>query len=137
MKLIFVKKENDFCLSDSKLIDFLCEIEFRYGGNEFCSCKIDSLFCKVELHVGNFQFCSGEIDIHFGEIQMEKVYSGLGSKLSFWSSLTMEVCLFRSECQEKATKARDRGSLDPTTCVPLQVPRASCGRTNHSLRHHS
>ena len=50
------------------LIDFLSEIEFGYGGNEFRSCTIDSLFGKVE-----FQFCSGEIDIHFDEIQMEKV----------------------------------------------------------------
>ena len=63
MKLIFAKLETDF----------LCEIELRYGGNEFRSCKIDSLFGKVELHVGHFQFCSGGIDIHFGEIQMEKV----------------------------------------------------------------
>ena len=51
---------------------FLCEIEFRYGGNEFRSCKVDSLFGKVELHVGHFQFCSGGTDIHFGEIQMKK-----------------------------------------------------------------
>ena len=54
---------------------FLCEIEFRYGGKEFPSCKIDSLFGKIDLHVGDFQFCSDGIDIHFGEIQMEKVYS--------------------------------------------------------------
>ena len=64
MKLNFAKLETDFS----------CEIEFRYGGNEFRSCKIDSLFGKVGLHVGHFQFCSGGIDIHFGgEIQMEKV----------------------------------------------------------------
>ena len=68
MKLYFVKK--NFCQIRN---DILCEIEFRYGGNEFRSCKIDSLFGKVELHVGDFQFCSGGIDIHFGEIQMEKV----------------------------------------------------------------
>ena len=54
--------------------DFLCEIEFRYGGNEFRSCKIDSLFGKAELHVGDFQFCSGGIDINFGgEFPMKKV----------------------------------------------------------------
>ena len=35
--------------------DFLCEIEFRYGGNQFRSCNLDSLFGKVELHVGDFQ----------------------------------------------------------------------------------
>ena len=44
-----------------------------YCGNEFRSCKIDSLFGKVELHAVDFQFCSGGIDIHFGEIQMEKI----------------------------------------------------------------
>ena len=43
----------------------LCEIEFRYGGNEFRSCKIDSLSGKVELHVGYFQFCSGGIDYEY------------------------------------------------------------------------
>ena len=48
MKLNFAKKKM------TKLIGFLCEIEFRYGGNEFRSCKIDSLFGKVELHVGDF-----------------------------------------------------------------------------------
>ena len=67
MKLNFARKKM------TKLIDFLCEIEFRYGGNEFRSCKIDSLFGKVELRVGHFQFCSGGIDIHFGKIQMETV----------------------------------------------------------------
>ena len=66
----FCQEKNDFC-QIRKI--FLCEIEFRYGGNEFRSCKIDSLFGKVELHVGDFQFWSGGIDIHFGEIQMEKV----------------------------------------------------------------
>ena len=68
MKLNFAKK-----MTFAKLeTDFLCEIEFRYGGNEFRSCKNDSRFGIVELHVGDFQFCSGGIDIHFGEIQMEK-----------------------------------------------------------------
>ena len=67
----FCLKENDFCQIRKR---FLCEIEFRYGGNEFRSCKIiDSRFGKVELHVGDFQFCSGGIHIHFGELQMEKV----------------------------------------------------------------
>ena len=69
MKLNFAKKKMTF----AKLERFLCEIEFRYGGNEFRSCKTDSLFGKVELHVGDFQFCSGGIGIHFGEIQMENV----------------------------------------------------------------
>ena len=57
----------------AKLETNFCEIEFRYGGNVFRSCKIDSLFGKVELHVGDFQFCSGGIDIHSSEIHMEKV----------------------------------------------------------------
>ena len=57
------------------LIDFLCEMEFRYGGNDFRSSKIDSLFGKVKLHGGDFQFCTDGVDIHFGEIQMEKVQS--------------------------------------------------------------
>ena len=68
MKLNFAKKKMTFAK-----LDFLSEIKFRYGGNEFRSCQIDSLFGKFELHVGHFQFCSGGIDIHFGEIQMEKV----------------------------------------------------------------
>ena len=63
MKLNFAKLETEK----------LCEIEFRYGGNEFRSWKIDSLFGKVELHVGDFQFCSGGIDIPFGENQMKRV----------------------------------------------------------------
>ena len=67
MNLNFAKKKMIL------LFDFLCEIEFGYGGNEFRSCKIGSLFGKVELHVGDFQFCSGGIDFRFGEIQMEKV----------------------------------------------------------------
>ena len=50
MKLNFAKKKMTAKLET----DFLGEIEFRYGGNEFCSCKIDSLFGKVELHVGDF-----------------------------------------------------------------------------------
>ena len=70
MKLNCAKKKMTFARLET---DFLCEIEFRYGGNEFRSCKIDSLFGKVELHVGHFQFCSGGIDINFGEIQMQKV----------------------------------------------------------------
>ena len=76
MKLNFAKKKMTFAKLDSAN-QFLCEIEFGYGGNEFRSCNIDflvhpnSLFGKVELHVGDFQFCSGGIDIHFDEIQME------------------------------------------------------------------
>ena len=70
MKLNFAKKKMTFAKLETY---FLCEIEFRYAGNEFHSCKIDSLLGKVELHVGDFQFCSGGIDINFGEIQMEKV----------------------------------------------------------------
>ena len=66
----FRQYETEFCQIRK---DFLCEIEFRCGANEFRSCKIHSLSGKVELHVGNFQFCSGGIHIHFGEIQMEKV----------------------------------------------------------------
>ena len=63
MKLNFARKKM------TELIDFLCEIEFRYGGNEIRSCKIDSRFGKVELHVGHFHFCSDGIHIHFGEIR--------------------------------------------------------------------
>ena len=69
MKVNFVKKKMPFA-------ELKCEVVlnlFRYGGNEFRSCKIDSLFGKVELHVCDFQFCSGGIDIYSGEIQMEKV----------------------------------------------------------------
>ena len=47
----FRQYETEFCQIRN---NFLCEIEFRYGGNEFRSCKIDSLFGKVELHVGDF-----------------------------------------------------------------------------------
>ena len=73
MKLIFAKKKMTLAKLDYAN-RFLSEIEFGYGGNEFRSCKIDSLFGKVELHVGDFPFCSGGIDIHFGgEIQMKKV----------------------------------------------------------------
>ena len=70
MKLNFVKKRMIFAKLE---INFLCEFEFGYGGNEFRSCKVGSLFGKVELHFGDFQFRSGGIDIHFGQIQMEKV----------------------------------------------------------------
>ena len=68
-KMNFTKKKMTL------IIDFLNKIDFCYGGNEFRSCKVDSLFGKIELHVGDFQFCSGGIDIHFGEIQMEKVWN--------------------------------------------------------------
>ena len=69
---IFRQYETEFCQNENDIANrFLCEIEIRYGGNEFRAKLI--LFGKVELHVGDFQFCSGGIDIHFGEIQMEKV----------------------------------------------------------------
>ena len=70
MKMYFAEKKMTLAKFER---DFLCEIEFRYGRNEFRSCKIDSLFGKVELHVGDIQFCSGGIDINFGEIQMDKI----------------------------------------------------------------
>ena len=44
MELSFAKRKMTFAKLET---DFLCEIEFRYGGNEFRSCKIDSLFGKV------------------------------------------------------------------------------------------
>ena len=69
MKLTFAKKKMTFAKLET---DFLCEIEFRYGGNEFRLCTIDSLFGKVELHVGHFPFCSGGIDIHFPEIRWKR-----------------------------------------------------------------
>ena len=40
------------------LLVFVYEIALRYSGNEFRSCKIDSLLGKVKLLVGDFQFCS-------------------------------------------------------------------------------
>ena len=70
MKLSFAKKRMTFANLET---DFLCEIGFGYGGDEFRLCTIDSLFGKVVLHVSDFPFCSGGIDIHFREIQMEKV----------------------------------------------------------------
>ena len=41
MKLNFAKKKMTFAKLET---DFLCEIDFRYGGNEFRSCKIDSFW---------------------------------------------------------------------------------------------
>ena len=81
MKLSFARKKM------TKLIDFLCETEFRYGRNEFRSCKIDSLFGKVDLHVGDFQFCSGGIDINFGQTDIGKVELGT-------SAFECNVCRF-------------------------------------------
>ena len=80
-KLNFAKK-NDVCQLEK---DFLCDIEFRYGGNELHSCKNDSIFGKVEFYVGDFQFCTVGINIHSAKLTLKryKVLTPLNNDLAY------------------------------------------------------
>ena len=80
MKLNFAKLETDF----------LCEIEFRYGGNEFRSCKIESLFlAKLSCMLAIFNFVQAELTLISAKYRWKRYSSKQISAELFYSVLIL------------------------------------------------